>query len=354
MSENAEMIAEIAADMFGAVEEVDLADVGLLKVWPTLVELGWPLVGIAEERGGAGGSFADLAAVIASMGRHSAAVPLIEHSLASWAITAAGENCPTGLATATVEGAVTVAAGTDETRVSGRLPSVGWVEAAEQLVTPVTLPDETEVLAVLSTTAPGITRRDERNLGGEPRSDLTLESVPARLLRSGPSARELRLRGGLLSTIAMLGAMEAAYELTRVHVGTRQQFGRELAKFQVVSSALAEMSSELTLVRGSVDAAVQAYGTGSTAIELAVTSSRVLATMVTDTISHHAHHLHGAMGITREYPLHKATRRLWSWRDEWGSARQWRRELGTRSVEIGPNALWDEMTALCDAGLVTT
>lgn len=354
MSENAEMIAEIAAEVFGAVEEADLPEVGLLKVWPTLVELGWPLVGIPEERGGSGGSFADLAAVIASMGLHSVAVPLVEHSLASWALTAAGENCPTGIVTATVEGCLTAHANTDGTRVSGRLPSVGWVEAAEHLVVPVTLPDGTEVLAALSTTAVGITRQDDHNLGGEPRSILTLESVPARLLRSGVSARELQLRGGLLSTIAMLGAMTTAYELTRVHVRTREQFGQPLSKFQVVSSALAEMSSELTLVRGSVDAAVEAYGTGSTAIELAVTSSRVLATMVSDTIGHHAHHLHGAMGITREYPLHKATRRLWSWRDEWGSARQWRRDLGTRSVAVGPDALWDEMTALCDAGLMTS
>lgn len=353
MSGNAEMIAEIAAEMFGAVEEADLVEVGLLKVWPTLVELGWPLVGIREDRGGSGGEFDDLAAVIAAVGRHTVAVPLLEHSLASWAITEAGDQAPSGVVTATVEGSIVAGEDSDTTTVSGRLTSVGWFESAEQLVTPVTLPSGDEVLAVISTTASGITRRDEHNLGGEPRSVLTLDATPARLLRTGPSADALRQRAGLLSTVAMLGAMETAYELTRVHVRTREQFGRELAKFQVVSSALAEMSSELTLVRGVVDAAIKAYGSGAPAAALAIASSRVLATSVSDTISHHAHHLHGAMGITREYPLHKATRRVWSWRDEWGSARRWRSQLGRHAVGTGPEALWDEMTALCDAGLAS-
>ena len=33
-----------------------------------------------------------------------------------------------------------------------------------------------------------------------------------------------------------------------------------------------------------------------------------------------AHQAHGAMGVTREYPLHQLTRRLWAWRHEWGTS----------------------------------
>jgi acyl-CoA dehydrogenase len=41
-----------------------------------------------------------------------------------------------------------------------------------------------------------------------------------------------------------------------------------------------------------------------------------------------AHQAHGAMGMTREYPLQRLTRRLWSWRVEYLSTRDDARWLG--------------------------
>ena len=32
-----------------------------------------------------------------------------------------------------------------------------------------------------------------------------------------------------------------------------------------------------------------------------------------------AHQMHGAIGFTQEHQLHYLTRRLWSWRDEFGN-----------------------------------
>jgi acyl-CoA dehydrogenase len=46
------------------------------------------------------------------------------------------------------------------------------------------------------------------------------------------------------------------------------------------------------------------------------------------------------MGFTREYPLHVLTRRLWSWRDEFGNERFWSRWLGGRLQQRGAEALW--------------
>ncbi len=50
------------------------------------------------------------------------------------------------------------------------------------------------------------------------------------------------------------------------------------------------------------------------------------------------------MGMTREYPLHQLTRRLWSWRHEWGTTVQWRRELGDRVVAAGADDLFALIT----------
>lgn len=53
-----------------------------------------------------------------------------------------------------------------------------------------------------------------------------------------------------------------------------------------------------------------------------------------------AHQLHGAMGITREYPLHQFTRRLWAWRDEETTQRGWEHQVGLHVVETGEPGVW--------------
>ncbi|WP_344452352.1 acyl-CoA dehydrogenase family protein [Actinocorallia aurantiaca] len=55
-----------------------------------------------------------------------------------------------------------------------------------------------------------------------------------------------------------------------------------------------------------------------------------------------AHQVHGAMGVTREHPLHHATRRLWAWRDEWAPSRHWAERL-VRALGEGPgdDPLWE-------------
>jgi acyl-CoA dehydrogenase len=53
-----------------------------------------------------------------------------------------------------------------------------------------------------------------------------------------------------------------------------------------------------------------------------------------------AHQAHGAMGVTREYPLHHLTRRLWAWRHEHGGGREWRIALGADVLAVGADGLF--------------
>jgi alkylation response protein AidB-like acyl-CoA dehydrogenase len=57
-----------------------------------------------------------------------------------------------------------------------------------------------------------------------------------------------------------------------------------------------------------------------------------------------AHQLHGAIGFTDEHELHLYTRRLWSWRDEYGSESYWSTRLGEILVRGGADAFWDALT----------
>ncbi len=62
-------------------------------------------------------------------------------------------------------------------------------------------------------------------------------------------------------------------------------------------------------------------------------------------VSEIAHQVHGAIGFTHEHSLHHLTRRLWSWRDEFGIESDWSVELGRAVAARGPAALWPLLTA---------
>ena len=117
----------------------------------------------------------------------------------------------------------------------------------------------------------------------------------------------------------------------------REQFGRPLSRFQAVAHRLAEMDCARALFEVAVHAAV--------GLEPArVAAAAALADPVLTTVARLAHQLHGAMGITRESPLHRYTTLLWSLRDELGPARQW-------ALRLHDLALGDEETLWA---LVTT
>ncbi|MNI79107.1 hypothetical protein D3C73_1355400 [compost metagenome] len=57
-----------------------------------------------------------------------------------------------------------------------------------------------------------------------------------------------------------------------------------------------------------------------------------------------AHQVHGAIGFTHEHTLHFTTRRLWSWRDEFGSDSQWADVLGQAAIAAGGKGFWAGLT----------
>lgn len=60
-------------------------------------------------------------------------------------------------------------------------------------------------------------------------------------------------------------------------------------------------------------------------------------------VAANAHQVHGAIGMTQEYPLHHFTRRIWAWGHEWGTERQWNGRIGASVAAAGAAALWPEV-----------
>ena len=52
------------------------------------------------------------------------------------------------------------------------------------------------------------------------------------------------------------------------------------------------------------------------------------------------------MGFSQEYLLQRFTRRLWSWRDDFGGETFWAQWLGQRVCAAGAAAFWPDLTAV--------
>jgi acyl-CoA dehydrogenase len=57
-----------------------------------------------------------------------------------------------------------------------------------------------------------------------------------------------------------------------------------------------------------------------------------------------AHQSHGAIGFTYEHSLHFVTRRVWSWRAEFGAESHWAAQIGREVASRGGEGLWPHVT----------
>jgi alkylation response protein AidB-like acyl-CoA dehydrogenase len=198
-----------------------------------------------------------------------------------------------------------------------------------------------EVVAVVSTE--GCAGEVEKNLAGEPR--VTLKFDGAKVISSSPLAdasARLALEGALARSVQMAGALDRALEYSITYANERVQFGRPIGKFQAVQHMLAIMAGHVAASSAAADAAVEASADSPDEFMIAVAKSRIGE--AAGKSAEIAHQVHGAMGYTREHNLHYVTRRLWSWRDEFGNESHWQARLGRMVAAKGADALWPMLT----------
>ena len=90
MTETAQLLRSLADHVFGSqTAELRPGPARLGRLWDTIRELEWPLVGIPESLGGAGGDLEDVLALAEGVGRNAVNIPLLPaHS--AYAVAAAG------------------------------------------------------------------------------------------------------------------------------------------------------------------------------------------------------------------------------------------------------------------------
>jgi acyl-CoA dehydrogenase len=314
-------------------EQVGAAEGGLdPKLWAALTSSGLGTVGVAESAGGSGGSLHDAAAIAKAAGRYAAPVPLTETSIiGGWVCEQAGLALPDGPLAVVIEGS-----GGPGGDVVRRVP---WASVAAHLL--VVGP---EGVAVVDPDAADL--ETGHNYAGEPRADVRLATAAGLERVAGPSPADVRARGALARALLMAGALGQAVDLSVQYANEREQFGRPIGKFQILQHYLAEMAGESAAAEAAADTAVDVIASGADGSEVVrtIAAAKAVAGRAAGIINRLAHQVHGAIGYTDEHRLQYSTRRLWSWRDEYGTEAEWAALLGASLCRDGGAALWPTLT----------
>ncbi len=315
------------------------------KLWRALEEGGLTLPLVPEDAGGAGGTWLDAHVVVRASGRHTAPVPLAETIIGGWLLSRAGLEVPLGpLALAPVHGRerLTLARSGGGFTLSGTATRVPWGRHAGHVVT-VAEVGGTAMVGLAAAGAVKIT--PDTNLALEPRDTLVFEAAPvlAAAPAAGVAADTIRLFGAMARAAQMAGALESCLDQAVRYATERKQFGRPIGSFQAIQQNLAVLAGHVAASGIAAELAFRAADRGDPRFEVAAAKIRVgEAAGVGAGI---AHQTHGAIGFTYEHSLHFATRRLWSWRAEFGSESAWARALGRAVAARGADALWTDLTA---------
>lgn len=322
------------ADVRGLIEDVlpaEALDTSVHRtfdqeLWETLTEVGLHRLTGSEDAGGAEASWAEAAVLVSRTAYCAAEVPVVEHDLlAGWVTDQVGLTVGSLATLAVLDG-------------SGRAVNVAWAPVVDTFV--LVWPDLSRIACV---GADEVQIEPVAHIAGRPTGHVVVPVLPEGTDVSPEMIAELWHRASLARTIQLCGAMERAVELAAEHVTTRVQFGRPLAKFQMVQKMVVDIAAEAALARIATDAAVAAAiedGFTAASAQFAILAARSCAGHAVSVVVRGAHQLHGAIGTTVEHQLHRFTAPMLAWRSEWGDTAAADRELGAQALAAGSAGIW--------------
>lgn len=304
-------------------------------LWNELTANGLTRVLVPEALEGAGATWADAYVVLKAAGEHAAPLPLAEAIVAGWILGRAGIAMPDSVVTL-MEGDFLLSGG----RLSGKASRVAWGRNATHGVALVK--SGWGVEAVLVPLEYARLEKDQ-NVAREPRDGLTFERAVVETGWVELPENALRLYGALARSCQMAGALQYLTTQSVQYANERTQFGKPIGKFQAIQQQLAVLSTQAAAVGIAAAHACARADAGEAAFEIAV--AKVRADDASSVATSIAHQVHGAIGFTYEHSLHFATRRLWSWRAEFGSGAEWAEWIGRETLTRGADELWPFVTA---------
>ena len=164
---------------------------------------------------------------------------------------------------------------------------------------------------IVETSAAGVGRERQVTNTGQPEAIVSLSAAKVgadALLGSVEDGRAiidwLVLRTTAALSLAQAGAAAASLALVAEYTKTREQFGKPIATFQAVGQRAADAYVDTEAIRLTAWQAAWRIDQGLPA-DKEVAVAKFWAADGGQRVVHAAVHLHGGVGVDREYPLHR-------------------------------------------------
>ncbi|WP_375305210.1 acyl-CoA dehydrogenase [Bradyrhizobium sp. A11] len=284
----------------------------ITEIWDKLAQQGIAVLGADPEEGG----LREILAVMEELGRAACLAPMWSAVLANLVLPDASSDgaelrkaLHAGAARIVFSfgafdpdpgiGSITL----DGETATGSLRFVEAAGSATHLLTPV---DEAQ-LVLVDLRAPGVDRIPTRAMGAWGNWELTLDSVPARLVPAAEiSLSDLRSIARLMLLARAHGAARRAFELAVAYAGERQQFGQPIGRFQAIQHKLANCLIDLEGVRLVLHHAAKLRDEGDLDWPYFSDCAMAFAGPALRRVSLETQHTFGAIGYAEEHeaPLH--------------------------------------------------
>ena len=374
------MIEDSVARLFGSRVDKALrerAEAGQLDagLWQQVVDSGFTLLLATEAAGGLGLGWGAAYPVLRGLGAWQVPLPLAETLVAAQLLSLAGLPVPAGpltLIEACRSPGLHVRAEGAGVCLTGSVQGVPWARHATGAVVslgPASAGAPARLAWLDLASAAGVTIQPQSDIAGLPADTLHLQSAHCAQLAQLPLAlaEPVWTLGSLARSIMMVGALEWVLGQAVRYAGDRVQFGKPIGKNQVIQQNLALMAGDVAASRmAALVAASQAPGgdlvaddapaaaddapAGAAAL-FCIAVAKVRCGEAATRATAIAHQVHGAIGFTQEHALHFATRRLWAWREQFGTDAQWAARLGRAAIQAGADGFWPALSHQQFSGL---
>jgi alkylation response protein AidB-like acyl-CoA dehydrogenase len=299
--------------------------------WAELAKAGLLGIALPEDVGGSGLGFVALCQLLEEVGRTVAPVPVLPTvvlgalPIAQFGSDEQRQRWLPGVASGeTVLTAGLVELGTDALhpttsatrdgsgiRLDGVKVCVPAGLSADAVLVPAASMDGSVGVFVVDPRASGVTVEREDTTSGIPQARIELDGVAvdnAETLVYGASGGEaldwiIERATAALCAVAT-GVCEQALKMTAEYTKTREQFDRPIATFQAVGQRAADAYIDTEAIRLTALQAAWRLEEGlPAAAEVAV--AKFWAADGGQRVVHAAQHLHGGIGVDRDYPLHR-------------------------------------------------
>ncbi|CAJ62179.1 MULTISPECIES: acyl-CoA dehydrogenase [Frankia] len=320
----------------------DPAQVSELPVWAALAEVGLAGLPLAEEQGGAGGRWVDLAVALEAVGAVLAPVPSIGAAAVLGTLQALPGAPASALLGAVAEGTVatfawtahedlwgapgsvraTAPSPTDaQVTLTGEVSAVLSPEAAHVLVLAEAAggpqaPDGPLLVAVDAGAAGFDLTRVDGVDATRPLGTLTLHDTPGTVLAAGAEATAAVRRGQATAALALAAECTglAGHCLTGAvaYAADRHQFGRPIGSFQAIKHRCAEMLAEVEQARAAtrhLAARLDDAAADPAELDDALALALLAAGRAAGVVSNEYLQILGGIGFTWEHEVHLYLRR---------------------------------------------